>query len=120
MNLPVTAISGSLGLLSGVIGLSATALSFIGSHLLPTPWYNKIRGKRPSMKPLTKEKPLVVKASPSSHMCASLKHISILLIALQFDNVNSHNEVSGATLREARGASMLARVFLTALFKTRS
>ena len=73
MNLPVTAISGSLGLLSGVIRLSAAAVSFIGSNLLPAPWYNKIRGRRPSMKSLTKQKPLVLKASQSSHFCASLK-----------------------------------------------
>ena len=57
MGIPVTAISGSLGLLSGVIGLSATALSFIGSHLLPAPWYHKIRGRRLTMKPSRSRSP---------------------------------------------------------------
>ena len=44
MNLPIAALSSSFGLLFGVLGLSATAAAFIGSHILPAPWYSRIRG----------------------------------------------------------------------------
>lgn len=51
MNLPIVAITGSFGLLFGVIGLSASAAAYIGSRILPAPWYSRIRGMLYTVEP---------------------------------------------------------------------